>query len=162
MRCIKTREIDFFRGISNIFGAVRRKTWISLLYCIRENWLLFSECYSRFIKSRAKDGRVTFVTGFDRMWSRSCVTTPRIPAILPLRDSALEAPYTGICSWKPSGTCTQIYIYTEAVVTPMYTPVHILCLCYPASLIDYARVFQGLTDETREDLWDDTRKMVAR
>lgn len=45
----------------------------------------------------------------------------------------------------------------------MYTPVHTLRLCYPASLIDYARVFQGLTDETREDLWDDdTRETVAR
>lgn len=114
--------------------------------------VIFRILQSIYQISRERWPRCFRCTEFDRMWSRSCVTTPRIPAILPLRDSALEAPYTGICSWKPSGTCTRIYTYAEAVVTPMYTPVHILCLCYPASLIDYARVFQDLTDETREDL----------
>jgi len=36
----------------------------------------------------------------------------------------------------------------------MYTPARTFCLCYPASLslIDYARVFQSIIDETREDL----------
>jgi len=54
---------------------------------------------------------------------------------------------------SPGGTCTRIYTYAEAVVTPMYTlSVHTLYLRYPVFLIDYARVFQGLTDETREDL----------
>lgn len=41
----------------------------------------------------------------------SCVTMSRIPAILPLRDSALEAPYRGICSWKP-----RRYVYANIYI----------------------------------------------
>jgi len=41
----------------------------------------------------------------------SCVTMLRISAILPLRDSALEAPYRGICSWKP-----RRYVYANIYI----------------------------------------------
>lgn len=45
-----------------------------------------------------------------------------------------------------------IYICRSGCDANVYTAVRTLCCS--ASLIDYARVFQGLTDETREDLWD--------
>lgn len=59
----------------------------------------------------------------------SHLTASRIPAILPLRDSALETSCVDVRSWEPN-TYTQIHTYAEAVVTPMYTAVRTPCLLF--------------------------------
>lgn len=160
----------------NLFGAALEKIRISLFYCIRESSLLSSECPSQFTKSLAKDGRVAFaapdstecgqgtVRNHAENSSHLATTWQRFGSTLYREESDYErVRKRRRGEERGDGTYMRIYTYAEAVVTPMYTPVHTLCLCYPVSLIDYARVFQGLTDETREDLWDDdTRKTVAR
>lgn len=86
----------------------------------------------------------------------------RIPTISLLRDSTLETPCTCVRSGNPGDVCTQIYTYAEVVRRQSIHIVRMPCLRCPTSLIDYARIFQGLTDETREDLLDDDRRGKGR